>query len=58
LPDALDEVPRSPVVTADSLAESIHVTPRAALGLLDKMTAAGLVREVTGRASWRAFALI
>jgi len=33
-PAALDAMLRAPVVTADSLAESIHVTPRAALGLL------------------------
>jgi HTH DNA binding domain len=58
LPDALDAVLRAPVVTVDSLAESIGVTPRAALGLLDQLTAAGIVREVTGRASWRAYALI
>ena len=58
LPDALDAMLRAPVVTADTLAELIRVTPRAALGLLGQMTAAGLVREVTGRASWRAYALI
>jgi hypothetical protein len=58
LPDALDAVLRAPVVTAESLSESIHVTPRAALGLLRQLTAAGLAREVTGRASWRAYALI
>lgn len=57
LPDAFDAVLRAPVVTADSLAKSIQVTPRAALGLLGQLTAAGLVREATGRASWRAFAL-
>lgn len=58
LPDALDAVLRAPVVTAESLAESIGVTPRAALGLLGQLTGAGIVREVTGRASWRAYALI
>ena len=57
LPDALDAVLRAPVVTANSLAKSLHVTPRAALGLLQQLMTAGLVREVTGRASWRAFAL-
>jgi hypothetical protein len=58
IPDALDAVLRTPVVTTDLLAESINVTPRAALGLLGQMATAGLVREVTGRASWRAYALI
>ena len=58
LPDALDAVIRAPVVTADSLAQSIRVTPRSALGLLGQLTAADLVREVTGRASWRAYVLI
>ena len=58
LPDALDAVLRAPVVTVDSLAQSIRVTPRAALGLLGQLATAGIVREVTGRASWRAYALI
>jgi HTH DNA binding domain len=57
LPDALDAVLRAPVVTADSLAITLQVTPRAALGLLQQLTAAGVVREATGRTSWRAFAL-
>ena len=57
LPDALDAVVRAPVVTAGSLARTLGVTPRAALGLLQKLMAAGCVREATGRASWRAFAL-
>jgi HTH DNA binding domain len=57
LPDALDAVVRAPVVTVDSLAKILHVTPRAALGLLQQLMAAGLVREATGRASWRAYSL-
>lgn len=58
LPHALDALLRAPIVTAESLAESIGVTPRAALEFLRQLTAAGIVREVTGRASWRAYALI
>jgi hypothetical protein len=58
LPDALDAVLRVPVVTTASLADAIRVTPRAALDLLTQLAAAGIVREATGRASWRAFALI
>ena len=57
LPDALDAVLRAPVVTADTLAKTLQVTPRAAPGLLQQLMAAGVVREVTGRASWRAFML-
>ncbi len=58
LPDALDALLRAPVVTAESLAKALQVTPRAALGLLQQLTAAGVVGEATGRASWRAFALV
>ena len=57
LPDALDAVLCTPVVTVESLAKAIHVTPRAALSLLQQLMAAGFVQEATGRASWRAFAL-
>lgn len=57
LPEALDALLRAPVLTAGSLAQTLHVTPRAALGLLQQLMAAGLVREATGRSSWRAFAL-
>jgi hypothetical protein len=57
LPDALDALLRAPVVTVSSLAKTLDVTPQAALGLLRQLMAAGMVREATGRASWRAFAL-
>jgi hypothetical protein len=57
LPDALDALLRAPIVTAASLGQTLHVTPRAAFGLLQQLLAAGLVREATGRASWRAFSL-
>ena len=55
LPRALDHVLRSPVVTARGLADSLAVTPQAALGLLRQLVVAGVVREATGRAAWRAF---
>jgi hypothetical protein len=58
LPGAVDAVLRAPVLTAVSLAKSIRVTPQAALGLLRQLTKAGIVRETTGRTSWRAYALI
>jgi hypothetical protein len=58
LPDALNAVIRTPIVTTGSLAAALKITPQAALGLLRQLRAAGIVREATGRASWRAFALI
>lgn len=58
LPNAVDAVLRAHIVTAASLAKAIDVTPQAALGLLRQLMEAGIVREATGRASWRAFALI
>jgi hypothetical protein len=57
LPDALDAVLRAPIATTGSLAKALRVTPRAALGLLQQLMAAGILREATGRASWRAFVL-
>jgi hypothetical protein len=56
LPQALDHVLRSPVVTARGLAESLSITPQAALKLIRHLLATGIIREATGRAAWRAFA--
>ena len=58
LPNTVDAVLRAHIVTATSLAKAVDVTPQAALGLLKQLTAAGIVREVTRRASWRAYALV
>jgi len=55
LRDAADRVIRAPVITARSLADGLDVSPQAALGLLRQLLAAGIVREATGRAAWRAF---
>jgi HTH DNA binding domain len=57
LPNALQTVLRAPIVTARGLAESLDVTPQASLGLLRQLMNAGIIREATGRASWRAFIL-
>lgn len=57
LPDAVDAVLRLHIVTAATLAKAIKVTPQAATALLRQLIAAGVVREVTGQASWRAFML-
>jgi hypothetical protein len=51
LPDAVDAVLRGHIVTVGTLAKSIDVTPQAAWGLLRQLTAAGIVREATGRGS-------
>lgn len=57
LPAAVDAVVRAHIVTAATLAKSIGVTPRAAGDLLNDLTKAGIVREATGQASWRAYLL-
>jgi hypothetical protein len=57
LPAAVDTVLREDIVTAATLAKAINVTPQAAWALLRQLTAAGIVREATGRASWRAYTL-
>ena len=57
LPDALAAIVREPVVTAVSLASTVGISPQAALGLLRQLVTAGIAREATGRASWRAFVL-
>lgn len=57
LQEAVDVVLRWPIVTARDLAEKLAVSPQAGLGLLRQLTESGLVREATGRASWRAFIL-
>jgi hypothetical protein len=57
LPEALQAVLRVPIVSAKDLAGTLDVTPQAALGLLRQLTDAGILREATGRASWRAFTL-
>jgi HTH DNA binding domain len=55
LPAAFEAMLRAPVMTAAALAKTLHVTPQAALGLLRQLQGAGLIREATGRVSWRAF---
>jgi HTH DNA binding domain len=57
LSDAIDFVLREPAVTAKSLARQLRITPQAALRLLTALAKAGVVRETTGRRSFRAFAV-
>ena len=54
---ALEVVLRRPVVTARMVGEAIGVSPRAGSMILDRMRGAGLLREATGRKSWRAFVI-
>jgi hypothetical protein len=46
---------RHPVLTASGLAARLRITPQAALILLKQLVGAGVLREATGRAAWRAF---
>ena len=57
LPDALDAALRTPALTPKALAANLHVAPQTATALLHALQTAGLMREVTGRRSFRAFAL-
>jgi hypothetical protein len=57
LTDAVDALLRAPVVTANSLAKTLGVTSDGALRLLRQLVSAGIAREATGRASWRAYVL-
>ena len=56
LPDALDAALRTPTLTPTLLARRLHVAPQTATALLRDLLAVGLVREVTGRKHFRAFA--
>jgi DNA-binding IscR family transcriptional regulator len=39
------------------MASEIGISPEAALRLLGQLVEAGIVREVTGRAAWRAYSI-
>jgi Fic family protein len=57
LPDALDALLRAPVLTPKQLAAQLKIVPQTATALLRTLQAEGVVREVTGRGSFRAFAV-
>jgi hypothetical protein len=57
LSDAIDVVLREPAVTAKSLARHLRISPQAALRLLTVLAKSSVVRETTGRRSFRAFAI-
>src|SRR3954447_20280620 len=58
LPATVDLLLRHPALTAPALARRLDITPQASLRLFARLEQAGLVREVTGRKSFRAFALV
>jgi Fic family protein len=57
LPDAVDALLRAPVLTPKALAARLGIAPQTGTALLRELAAKGLVREVTGRGSFRAFAV-
>jgi hypothetical protein len=58
LDDALAAVLRHPALTPAMLAQRLGITPQAASRLLARLAAAGIVTEITGRKSFRAFAIM
>ena len=57
LPDAIEALLRTPVLTPKALAGTLGIAPQTATALLRELQAKGVVREVTGRGSFRAFAI-
>jgi ribosomal protein S25 len=57
LPDALESLLRVPVLTPKALAARLKLAPRTAPTLLRALQGRGVVREVTGRGSFRAFTI-
>ena len=57
LPDALEALLRAPVLTPKALATQLGIVPQTATALLRTLQAEGVAREVTGRGSFRAFAV-
>jgi hypothetical protein len=57
LPDAVDALLRAPVLTPKALAARLGIASQTGTALLRALAAKGLVREVTGRGSFRAFAV-
>ena len=57
LPDAIDALLRTPALTPKALAGRLGIAPQTGTALLRALQAKGVVREVTGRGSFRAFAV-
>jgi HTH DNA binding domain len=58
LPATVEMLLRQPALTAPALARRLEITPQAALRLFSRLEREGLVGEVTGRGSFRAFATV
>jgi len=56
LADAMELALRVPALTPKSLARRLRITHQAAIRLLTRLAEAGVVAEITGRRSFRAFA--
>jgi DNA-binding MarR family transcriptional regulator len=57
LPDAITQLIQEPAVSASTLAKQLQITPQAALRILSRLVEAGIATELTGRKSFRAFAV-
>jgi hypothetical protein len=57
LPDAIDALLRVPALTPKALAVTLGIAPQTATASLRALQGKGVVREVTGRGSFRAFAV-
>lgn len=57
LPGAVEAALRLPVLTPGALARRLGVVPQTATDLLRRLAAAGVLREATGRRSYRAFTI-
>ena len=57
LPDAIESLLRHPALTPKALAAELQIARQTATALLRELQAKSLVREVTGRGRFRAFAM-
>ena len=57
LPDTVDALLRSPALAPKALAAKLRIAPQTATALLRDLQARGIIRELTGRGSFRAFAI-
>jgi Fic family protein len=57
LPGAIEALLRYPALTPTALAAELRIAPQTATALLRELQAKRLVREVTGRGRFRAFAM-
>jgi hypothetical protein len=57
LPAATEAALRAPAVTVRGLAGQLGITPQGALQIINHLLKAGVVREATGRRSYRAYVI-